>query len=204
VTQSTAGYAGEAEALLERYERRDPEAVLSALLPWLPPAPARILDVGCGTGRDAAYLAGLGHEVVAVEPVEAMRRGALRLHGEARVRWGDDALPGLPRTVAAGGRFDLILANAVWMHLDAGERRMAMATVASLLVPGGRLYVSLRHGPVPEGRRMFEVTGEETVALGARHGLVRRFEDRQASVQPENVARSIEWTVLVLELRAES
>ncbi|WP_429088889.1 hypothetical protein [Aeromonas allosaccharophila] len=37
-------------------------------------APRRLLDVGAGSGRDAAFLAGLhqGHSVVAVEPSQAL------------------------------------------------------------------------------------------------------------------------------------
>ena len=29
----------------------------------------------------------------------------------------------------------------------------------------------MRHGPVPPGRRMFDVSAEETIALAAGHGL---------------------------------
>jgi len=31
--------------------------------------------------------------------------------------------------------------------------------------------MSLRHGPVPDGRRMFDVSADETVALGEQAGL---------------------------------
>jgi len=72
---------------------------------------------------------------------------------------------------ARGQTFDAVLATAVWMHLDAAERAEAMPAVASLVRPEGVLLLSLRHGPVPEGRRMFEVTPEETIALAAREGL---------------------------------
>ena len=57
-----------------------------------------MLDVGAGTGRDAAWLARLGHEVVAVEPSAAMRAEAERRHPAARIRWIDDRLPGLAPT----------------------------------------------------------------------------------------------------------
>jgi hypothetical protein len=47
----------------------------AALHSWLedllPAAAALVLDVGDGTGRDAIWLAGLGHDVVAVEPSAA-------------------------------------------------------------------------------------------------------------------------------------
>ncbi|MEU1729117.1 hypothetical protein [Nonomuraea sp. NPDC005692] len=46
-----------------------------------------------------------------------------------------------------------------------------MAKLAGLLVPGGRVLLSLRHGPVPAGRRMFSVSARETIDLADTHGL---------------------------------
>ncbi|MET7749209.1 hypothetical protein [Micromonospora sp. NPDC005367] len=40
-----------------------------------------------------------------------------------------------------------------------------------MLVPGGRVVLSLRHGPIPAGRRMFEVSASETIESAAGHGL---------------------------------
>jgi acetaldehyde dehydrogenase (acetylating) len=57
------------------------------------------------------------------------------------------------------------------MHLDLVLRRRAMPRVAGLLRSGGVMIASLRHGPVPPGRRMFEVTTAETVDLGRAAGL---------------------------------
>ena len=34
-----------------------------------------------------------------------------------------------------------------------------------------RVPDTMRHGPVPPGRRMFDVSAEETIALAAGHGL---------------------------------
>jgi len=39
--------------------------------------------------------------------------------------------------------------------------------------PNGTRPCRLRHGPVPEGRRMFEVSAEETMVLGEAAGLQR-------------------------------
>lgn len=57
------------------------------------------------------------------------------------------------------------------MHLDAAERARGLPRLAALLHPSGVLALTLRHGPVPPGRRMFEVTAAETVALAAAVGL---------------------------------
>ena len=80
--------------------------------------------------------------------------------------------------------------TAVWMHLDDGQRQRAMGRVASLLQPDGLLSLSLRHGPVPAGRRMFEVSAAETCALAARHGLATVHDSEGPSLQAQNVSWS--------------
>jgi hypothetical protein len=70
-----------------------------------------------------------------------------------------------------GLQFDLILLTAVWMHLDSTERSQAMNRIVGLLAPEALVVMVLRHGPVPAGRRMFDVTAEETVALARNFGL---------------------------------
>lgn len=196
---STSGYADQAPDLLARYEALDPEQVNAhwrAL--FLPPA-ATVLDVGAGTGRDAAWLASLGYTVHAVEPTDALREGAMKLHPEPQITWGDDALPDLTATRASGKTYDMVMLNAVWMHLDEAERTAAIPNLAALLAPKGRLYISLRHGPVPPGRRMFDVTADETLALAVAHGLKPLQNLRSGSIQAENQNRGVEWTSLVFE-----
>jgi hypothetical protein len=61
--------------------------------------------------------------------------------------------------------------TAVWMHLDAQQRRRAMRNVAALVRESGVMMISLRHGPVPSGRRMFEVSADETIGLAQPLGL---------------------------------
>jgi SAM-dependent methyltransferase len=168
---STAGYQENADALAEQYESLSFAKVHRHVLHLFPAPPSRILDVGAGTGRDAAALARLGHTVVAVEPTPALRAHGQRLHADASLEWIDDSLPHLG-TLRSGGRFDLVMLTAVWMHLDAAEREIAMATLVQLLAPAGLVVMSLRHGPVPEGRRMFEVSAAETCGLAMRHGLL--------------------------------
>lgn len=196
---SNASYAEEVDQLFIRYESRDPEGIHKPWAHFLPKPPARILDIGAGTGRDAAWFASLGHSVLAVEPTDALRIGAGKLHPEPEIEWLDDILPGIPHVLARGETFDLILMHAVWMHLTENERAEGMANIASLLKTGGRIAMSQRHGPVPAGRRMFDVSGEETIALAAANGLTNLFHERAGSTQAENRARGIEWTKLVFE-----
>ncbi|MFH8348228.1 class I SAM-dependent methyltransferase [Streptomyces sp. NPDC018045] len=164
-------YARAAGALSERYESVRFEDVHRDFLPLLPAAPARVADIGAGTGRDAAALAARGHDVLAVEPVAELRAVARRLHPSPAVRWLADSLPALARLAGESGSFDAILLSAVWMHLEEQDRPPAMRRLHDLLAPGGRLFLTLRHGPPPRDRRMYDIPAPETVALARQHAL---------------------------------
>ena len=57
----TEGYADEAEDLFKRYENIPAADAHRAVLHLIPAAPSRVLDIGSGTGRDAAWFASMGH-----------------------------------------------------------------------------------------------------------------------------------------------
>jgi len=197
IPSGTQGYGETADVLVTQYESRSFADVHRGVLPLLPAAPARALDIGAGTGRDAAALAALGHTVLAVEPTPEMRAHGQRLHPSPAIEWLDDSLPELAhahaRVQERGERFDLVMMTAVWMHLDEAERTRAMECVAGLVAPGGLMTLSLRHGPVPAGRRMFDVSPAETRALAARHGLATIYEKERPSVFN---ADGVWWDVL--------
>ncbi|QQS14974.1 MAG: methyltransferase domain-containing protein [Rhodospirillales bacterium] len=187
------GYVEHADTLAARFESVAFADVHRVVLPLLPDPPRDVIDVGAGTGRDAAALAAMGHRVVAVEPVAALRAHGRRLHPSPAIAWLDDSLPDLRATLALGRSFDVVLVSAVWMHLDAGQRRRAMPRVAALLRPGAIAIVSLRHGPVPAGRRMFAVSADETCALAHAHGLeTLHRSERDSAYGPSDVR----WSVL--------
>lgn len=165
------GYAEEAEALVRQYESISFADVHKRVMHLLPTVPCRVVDIGSGTGRDAAGFAAMGHRVVAVEPTAALRTRAAALHRSSRIEWLDDSLPNLACLAKRGDSFDVAMLTAVWMHLDKRQRRRAMPRVARLVRAGGTMILSLRHGPVPPGRRMFDVSAEETIQLAKAEGL---------------------------------
>ena len=79
-------YEANAASVVPRYEAIDPAYLHGWFRDLLPDAPGAVLDVEAGSGRDAAWLASLGHEMVAVEPSAAMRAEAARLHPDPRIR----------------------------------------------------------------------------------------------------------------------
>jgi protein-L-isoaspartate O-methyltransferase len=192
----TEGYAEQAAELVASWQRLAFTDRPREVLGLFPGQQSLVLDVGAGIGVDAAGLAAMGHHIVAVEPVQALRDAGRSLHQAANIEWVDDALPHLRRLASRIATFDLVLLSAVWMDLNETERQSGMKQVTSLLRMGGRMIMSLRHGPIPQGRRMFAVTADETIELAAEHGLRVILRLEAASVQPSNQSQGVTWTHL--------
>jgi SAM-dependent methyltransferase len=186
----TEGYAEEAEALVNQYESLTFADVHKKVLHLIPVTASWVLDIGAGTGRDAAGFAAMGHRVVAAEPTEALRSRAAELHPSPQIQWLDDGLPDLAQVSTLDVAFDVVMLTAVWMHLDPAQRQRAMPRVASLLRPGGAMIMSLRYGPVPRGRRMFTVPPEETILSAVASGLrpVLQFESQDSALRRPGVS----------------
>ena len=162
-------YDQHATQLTEQYEALAPEAVHNWLIDLMPVgSELKALDVGAGSGRDAAWLASLGYDVWAVEPSEGMRAQGQQLHAESRITWVEDALPELACITALNQRYDFILLSAVWMHVPPEQRASAFETLEGLLTKNGVLAITLRCGPAPAERAMFEVSEEEVRQLADR------------------------------------
>ncbi len=195
-----ADYAAAATPeLIAGYDALPAEQIYASVRDLFPRTPSRIVDIGAGTGRDAAWFAGQGHHVLAVEPVRAFREAGVALHGE-RIEWLDDRLPELAR-LRSHGRFDLVMLCAVWHHLDAAGRASAMPGLAQVTAPGGRLILSLRHDPAP-GHGTFRAPPEETIALACAAGLQLTRRAEAESVHAESRAKGVRWTWLVLTKEA--
>jgi SAM-dependent methyltransferase len=134
-------YEQNVATVISAYESLRAEDIHGWLLGLLPERPSLVLDIGAGSGRDAAWLEAQGHTVVAVEPAAAMRAAGQQLHSAANIRWLDDRLPALQNVQRLGMAFDFILVSAVWMHLPPTERTRAFRKVITLLKPGGLLGV---------------------------------------------------------------
>lgn len=190
-----AGYAADAAELIVRYEALSPADLLSPVIDLLPKT-GRVLDLGAGTGRDAAWFAANDFRVLAVEPVAYFREAGARLHPSPRIDWLDDRLPDLAAVQKRGGAFDLVLLSGVWQHLDSDQRKRAMPVIAMLLASSGILVVSVRHGPGAPSRPCFEANLGQAIGLAEAAGLRLVRRRRVGSVQEGNRRAGVTWTWL--------
>lgn len=193
------GYDACATDLFERYDALDARTVNAPVLHLVPQQPSCILDVGAGTGRDAAWFASLGHEVVAVEPTHGLREGGRIRHADYNIDWVADRLPHLEVLNQRPDVFDFIKLTAVWAHLDTDEQKAALPVLASLLAPGGRLAFSIKRGVAPEDRPVHPVSVADTIALAQSLGLRLILDLDAPSIQPVNQKLGVTWTWLAFE-----
>ena len=133
------------------------------------PRGGRVLDAGAGMGRVAAALLLRGHDVVAIEPDEALVRQALETY------------PGLPieeRDILGlgpgDGPFDLVVCvGNVMVYLAEGTERIALAAMRDALGENGRILVGFHLQDPPAHARTYAAAEFEAdlEAVGLRVDL---------------------------------
>lgn len=153
-------YDQNAKALYKRYQSLDPYQIHCN---WahLISMGDKALDVGCGSGRDAFFFGCHGCEVTAVDPSQALLALAEDRYDAHDFRWLKDSLPHLSKVQALKEHFDVILLNAVWMHIESKDRITALQNLKNLLSPKGKLIFNLRYGPSDPDQGLLPVDGNE-------------------------------------------
>ena len=197
VRDVVAAYNEAAPQLFEGYERMQFDSVHREVEDLLPESPCSVLDVGAGSGRDAAWFAKRGHNVVAVEPSAPMLEAGRERHKSSRIHWLDDRLPALEKVLRSKSSFDLVWVSAVWHHLPAGQRHRAFRKLVSVLSPGGSMMISLRHGPPAPGRPMEPAASADIERLARRFGLQIVRVQSSSDIQRR---KGVSWEVAWLQL----
>ncbi len=144
--RTLAHYETHAASFWEGTKDYDVTQNLAALLRHITAAPPlRILDFGCGPGRDLKYLRSLGHDAVGLDGSPTFCRMAREYSG-CEVHQQDFLALALP-----AASFDGIFANASLFHVPSRDLPRVLGELREALRPGGVLFCSNPRGHDEEG-----------------------------------------------------
>ncbi len=139
-----------AEELARQYNALDRAKVHADLLAALPPGqPLRVLDIGAGSGADAAMFADLGHTVTAAEPADTLAKIGKEVFKNKNIKWNADVLPEMKATTQAGEVFDVVTSVGVLQYVDQENRASSLSKMFSLAAKGGHVEIQY---PTPASR----------------------------------------------------
>jgi SAM-dependent methyltransferase len=133
-------------------------------------AGARVLDVGCGSGRWSRWAQSHGATAIGIDPTAAMLDTARRLSPGIEFHQMSATSIDLPAE-----SFDLVMAVTVIQHLRLDEQDEAAKAMCRVVRPGGYLFVFDLIDQHDPGRVVFPRTPDTWIDLYRRHGahLVR-------------------------------
>jgi SAM-dependent methyltransferase len=137
--ETLVAYDAGAAAFAQDWHRQPPPADLHAVVHRFFHR-GRTADIGCGSGREVAWLAANGYDAIGYDASDALLEQARVRY--PRLRFEAACLPelgGLP-----DGTFDNVLCETVIMHLPREQIAPAVERLLALLRPGGLLYLSWR------------------------------------------------------------
>jgi SAM-dependent methyltransferase len=184
-TRTLAYYNRGAEEFWEGTRDHDVSQNINALLRHIEGTPPfRILDFGCGPGRDLATLRRLGHTAIGLEgaaPFVAMARA----YSGCEV-WQQDFLKlDLPASY-----FDGIFANAALFHVPSRELPRVLGELRAGLKPGGVLFASNPHGQNQEGWSSERYCVFHDLATWRRHMEAAGYTELEHYYRPTGLSRA--------------
>ncbi len=163
----------------------------------------RILEIGSGSGRDAAFLVAHGFDVVGVDATDKLIDTAVRLHPELAGRLLHSPAPfGTPLPFPAGS-FNGAISMATIMHLSDDQLRLLAQQLSMLLMDSAILIVSSSSGRSEltdlrdsRGRLYHERSVAGIAAIFASRG----FELIEDLTSADARGRTLQWHELVFRL----
>lgn len=131
-------YNQNADSFIEGTQNADMSSQYRLFLKHLPTC-GKLLDLGCGSGRDSAYFSSLGFEVTAAD-------GSEELCKRVKEHYGIPALCIKFEELSFAAEFDAIWACASLLHVKKADMPDVMERVSAALKSGGVLYASFKYG----------------------------------------------------------
>jgi SAM-dependent methyltransferase len=196
-------YKANAKELAQRYE-----STASSLATHFPSAfvpGGRVLDIGCGSGRDLAELHKLGFHPYGLDGTNELVSLAQILHPELKGRVIQGFLPEFD--IPFGGEFDGVVCCAVLMHIQPTELFNAALAIKRCLKVNGRLLISVSTQRSDVGKSERDANGRlfKTYAPGFLQLIFERLGFSLINQWGNADAMSregIEWVSLLFQLKS--
>ncbi|NJP06838.1 MAG: class I SAM-dependent methyltransferase [Chloroflexaceae bacterium] len=193
--QTLHTYHTNAERLCQQYRRTAPASLYQLIQRFFQPGQPTA-DIGCGSGRDVAWLVQQGYPTTGYDAVTAMLTQARHTYPHIIVQQAQ--LPYL--STIASQTYPNVLCNATLMHLPTQMLAPALANLARILQPGGRLIYSYRHSTAPterepDGRLFTHISSQQQHTLLA-HAALQLLTSEQ---QTDNQRPHIHWHITVAQ-----
>lgn len=192
-------YNREAEDFWAGTRGHDVSQNISALLQYIEGEPPyRILDLGCGPGRDLKAFTALGHIAVGLEGSPRFAAMA-RAHSGCEV-WEQDFLD--LRLPAA--HFDGVFANAALFHVPSQELPRVLRELRAALKPRGVLFASNPRGNNEEGWNRGRYGAYHDLETWRRYASAAGYEELTHYYRPAGVPRGEQpWLASVWRRRED-
>jgi len=132
-------YSDHAQAAAQRYESI--QSPLASRFASVFSPGGRVLDIGCGSGRDMAELQSQGFDAYGVDATPEFVDLAQTTHPTLAGRIQPGGLPDLG--IPFNGEFDGVLCSAVLMHIDTAALLTSALSIKNCLTVNGRLLISV-------------------------------------------------------------
>ncbi|MFW5782406.1 MAG: class I SAM-dependent methyltransferase [Candidatus Muiribacteriaceae bacterium] len=137
--QTLRYYSKDAEKIFKRY--MEYKSGIRNFFSIAFPKPEKIIDIGCGSGRDMINLLEMGHDVYGIEPCNELRMLAELRNPILKGRIKHGYIP--VRFNPFRKRFNSIVCSAVLMHVPDSEIEEGIASFNDLLEPRGKVLISI-------------------------------------------------------------
>jgi len=174
--KTLAYYENNAKHLSARYESAKIDNIHTLLLKTFL-SRSYLLEIGCGSGRDASFMSRNGYDVLAIDGSEKMITEARRYHPELVDRLKVMNIPN--ELDFEPSSFDGVYSIATLMHLDKNEINRTIEKIAMILKSGGKFFFSVSiqrddvddHGEDEKGRYFATMSEPDWMTCCEKHGL---------------------------------
>ena len=135
------------------------------------------LDIGCGTGIGTIYAANIARMVIALDPSRDMINKLKKKIAKSNIDNIEIREGYFPESLQAGESFDSIISSFMLAHLNASQRKEAIASMFSALKSQGRIGLFSAQGEIASTFQTKEEITNNLSSAGFKNIIIKEVAD---------------------------